>query len=212
MKKLLIIASIFIFTFAIAIGVKADGMQLKSIDTIMAEIRLEQGVQSNKSIDVSKVSQTRLEELGDSVMEKIIGNTAMHDQMDINLGGDGSANLTSVHTRIGYDYLLGNPINMMTFMGGNMMGYNNFNGYGNMTGYNNYNGYGNMMGNFDWGGLIIGFLLFILVIAVVIYAISTFSRPHNVASIDSAMEIAKQRYAKGEITKEEFESIKERLK
>lgn len=200
MKKLIIIASIFIFTFAIAIGVKADGMQLKNIDTIMAEIRLEQGVQSNKSIDVSKVSQTKLEELGDSVMEKIIGNTAMHDQMDINLGGDGSANLTSVHTRIGYDYLKGYPINMMTFMGGNMMGYNNFNGYGNM------------MGNFGWGGLIIGFLLFILVIAVVIYAISSFNRPHNVASIDSAMEIAKQRYAKGEITKEEFESIKERLK
>lgn len=83
MKKLIVIASIFIFTFAIAIGIKADGMQLKSIDAIMAEIRLEQGVQTNKSIDVSKVSQTRLEELGDSVMEKIVGNTAMHDQMDL---------------------------------------------------------------------------------------------------------------------------------
>ena len=80
-----------------------------------------------------------------------------------------------------------------------------------MMGYNNYNGYGNMMGNSGWGGLLIGFLLFILVIAVVVYAIRSFSRPHNVASINSAMEIAKQRYAKGEITKEEFESIKERL-
>ena len=200
MKKLIIMASIFVFTFAIAIGVKADEMKLKSIDTIMVEIRLEQGVQTNKNIDVSKVSQTKLEELGDSVMEKIIGNTAMHDQMDINLGGDGSANLTSVHTRIGYDYLKGYPINMMTFMGGNMMG------------YNNYNGYGNMMGNFGWGGLLIGFLLFILVIAVVVYAISSFNRPHSVSSMNSAMEIAKQRYAKGEITKEEFESIKERLK
>lgn len=200
MKKLIIIASIFVFTFAIAISVKADGMQLKSIDMILGEIRLEQGVQSNDSIDVSKVSQTKLEELGDSVMEKIIGNTAMHDQMDTNLGGDGSLNLTSVHTRIGYDYLKGYPINMMTFMGGNMMGYNNFNGDGNM------------MGNFGWGGLLIGILVFILVIAVVIYAISSFNKPHNVASIDSAMETAKQRYAKGEIAKEEFDSIKERLK
>lgn len=200
MKRLIIMASIFVFAFAIAINVKADEMQLKSIDTIMAEIRLEQGVQANKNIDVSKVSQTKLEELGDSVMEKIIGNTAMHDQMDINLGGDSSANLISVHTRIGYDYLKGYPINMMTFMGGNMMG------------YNSYNGYGNMMGNFGWGGLLIGFLLFILVIAVVVYAIRSFDRPHSVSSINSAMEIAKQRYAKGEITKEEFESIKERLK
>lgn len=81
-----------------------------------------------------------------------------------------------------------------------------------MMGYNNYSGYGNMMGNFGWGGLLIGLLLFIIVIGVVIYAISSFNRPHHVASIDSAMEIAKQRYAKGEITKEEFESIKERLK
>jgi len=167
---------------------------------ILGEIRLEQGVQSNDTIDVSKVSQTKLEELGDSVMEKIIGNTAMHDQMDNNLGGDGSLNLTSVHTRIGYDYLKGYPINMMTFMGGNMMGYNSFNRSENM------------MGNFGGGGLIIGIFLLILVIAVVIYAISSFNKPHNVASIDSAMEIAKLRYAKGEIAKEEFDSIKERLK
>lgn len=124
----------------------------------------------------------------------------MHDQMDINLDGDGSVNLTSVYTRIGYDYLKGYPINMMTFMGGNMMGYNNFNGYGNM------------MGNFGWGGLLIGLLLFILVIAAVVFAISSFNRPHNAASIDPAIEVAKQRFAKGEITKEEYESIKDRLK
>jgi len=200
MKKIVVVLSVFIFTFAIAIGVKADGMALKSIDTIVTEIRTEQGVQNNRSIDVSKVSLTRLEELGDSVMEKVIGNTAMHDQMDINLGGDGSANLTLVHTRIGYDYLMGYPINMRTFMGGSMMG------------YNNVSDYGNMMGNTGWGGLLIGLFLFIIVIAIVIYAIRSFSRPHKVVSIDSAIEIAKRRYANGEISKEEFESLKERLK
>lgn len=201
MKKMLVVVSIFIFTFAIAIGVKADGMQLKSVDTIMAEIRLEQGVQNNKNIDVSKVTQVEMEELGDSVMEEFIGNSAQHDLIDNRLGGDGSANLTAVHTRIGYDYLMGYPISRMSFMGG-----------GGMMGGNYYGPQAASQGDIGWGGIFVGLIVLILAIGGITYLIIAMTRPHGKIPSDPMFEIAKQRYANGEITKEEFEGMKERLK
>lgn len=200
MKKLIIIASVFIFTFAIAIGVKADEMQLKSIETILAEIRLEQGVSNDKSIDVSKVSQARLEELGDSVMEKVIGNSAQHDLIDNRLGGDGSASLSAVHVRIGYDYLMGYPISRMYFMRGGMMNGNYFD-----AGVRPVSDPG-------WIGLLAGFVILLLTISGVTYFVIVLTRPKGNGLQNPALEIAKQRYAKGEITRVEFEEIKERLK
>ena len=44
-------------------------MAPKSIDTIMSEIRLGQGVKSNDKINPEKVSPPKLAELGDSVMQ-----------------------------------------------------------------------------------------------------------------------------------------------
>jgi putative membrane protein len=74
-----------------------------------------------------------------------------------------------------------------------------------------FNGYGMMGGRgswFGWGGLIIGFVFWVLVIifiiAIIRWAVRG-GRHSRWERKDSAIEILKERYAKGEIKKEEFE-------
>lgn len=141
MKKLFAVMVILALSLATLGSVYADGMVLKSVDAVVSEIRIEQGIKATEQINPDKVSQAMLGELGDSVMEAMIGNTAIHDQMDINRGGDGSASLTAMHIKIGYHYL--------TNLQKGISGLNNGQGWGNMMG--NY-AWGNMMGNQNWNG------------------------------------------------------------
>lgn len=184
MKKLVSFAFVLGFLLFTTINARAEGVEFKSVEAIIAEIRKDQNVAITDQIDITKVTSAQLEELGDSVMEKVIGNNSVHERMDIVLGGDGSASLTAVHIRVGYNYLVGIPITMMTFMGaGGMMGgfsYSNqigsYQGFGNMMGgYGYYNqigtlpGYGGMMGGFGWIWMIIGLLGLITFVVVVVY-------------------------------------------
>ena len=69
MRKLLGLGIIMVFVLSSVFSVYADDMVMKSVDTILTEIQQEQGVQSPEQIDANKVSQAKLEELGDSVMK-----------------------------------------------------------------------------------------------------------------------------------------------
>lgn len=77
--------------------------------------------------------------------------------------------------------------------------------YGFMGNY----GYG-MMGS---GGMFLGLIFWIIIIVGVYLLIKYLIEQNKVRSSEekSAMDIAKERYAKGEITEEEFEEIKKRL-
>ncbi|MEK6588229.1 MAG: SHOCT domain-containing protein [Chloroflexota bacterium] len=75
--------------------------------------------------------------------------------------------------------------------------------------------YGN---GFHWGWMLFGGLMMLLfwggLIALAVVIIRAFSRPGSQASgeggprQDSALEILNARYARGEITKEQFDSIR----
>lgn len=212
MKRLMSLIFVMGLLLFSSISVKADNMELKSIDTILAEIRQDQNITSSQPIDLSKVSVERLEALGDSVMEKVIGNSTVHDQMDTALGGDGSLSLARVHIRVGYNYLAGIPITMMSFMGGGMMSYGNR--IGRIATYSQNGtmpGYIGLMSGFGWVWMLIGLLGIVVLIAGLMHL--TTRKPKQYATTpNNSLSILKERYARGEITKEEYTRISETLK
>ena len=75
--------------------------------------------------------------------------------------------------------------------------------YGGMVGPGMMGGYG-MMGGFGWLGMLTMLLFWIGVIALVVWALGNLF-PARQATVDpDALEILKRRYARGEISHEEF--------
>lgn len=69
-----------------------------------------------------------------------------------------------------------------------------------------------MMG-FGYGGMFMGMLLIVILVVAVIYLFVREAGPkadHRL-SAETPLDILKRRYAKGEITKEEFEKMKKEL-
>lgn len=215
MNKLLMIGVMLTIVISATSIAYAAEMELKSVDTILSEIQQEQNVNSADQINPDEVSQAKLEELGDSVMEAMIGNPDTHEQMDIRLGGDGSASLAAFHTRLGYNYLVGYPNGMMSLMTSGMMGSNgsgdgdyDWNG---MMGNNNYRGNNGMMGYVGWGGMLIG-LIGVLVLLAVLFFVVKAVRKQTATPLESPLDVLKKRFASGEITQEEYEKMVEHLR
>ena len=72
---------------------------------------------------------------------------------------------------------------------------------------------GYMLGG-GWLWMVFGFLFFILfwgaVIWLIVWAVKK-ATGHKAATTESALDIAKMRYARGEINKDQFEQIKKDL-
>lgn len=78
-----------------------------------------------------------------------------------------------------------------------------------MDGFINHYGYGMM----EYGGMFFGLLFWIIIIVLAYLLIRWFVEQNKTRRGEekSALDIAKERYAKGEITEEEFEEMKKRL-
>jgi uncharacterized membrane protein len=82
--------------------------------------------------------------------------------------------------------------------------------YGQGYGYSG--GYGNMMGGYGgWIFGLFGLLILVVIVLLVVWAVRSISgSAHHHAPLptaDDACTIAKARYAKGKITKEQYEEI-----
>jgi putative membrane protein len=64
-----------------------------------------------------------------------------------------------------------------------------------------------------WGifGIVMMVVFWIAIIALVVWGIKRFTQETTTSTSNGALDIAKERYAKGEISKEEFEQIKRDL-
>ncbi|MHB1254345.1 MAG: SHOCT domain-containing protein [Candidatus Humimicrobiaceae bacterium] len=82
-------------------------------------------------------------------------------------------------------------------------------------------GWPNMMGGFfggglGWIGMIFGFIFFILVVIGIIFLIVWLVKRSNYPGVENrteskSLEVLKERYAKGEITKDQFDNMKKDL-
>lgn len=172
MRKMLTLGIITMMIVSVfAFSAFAQEMGPMDVNDVLAQIRQQQGIGTADKIDVKKVSAGDLETLGDAVMELMIGNNALHEQMDKNLGGDGSANLTAFHTRLGYNYLSGYPNGMLNLMTGGMMGVFN-------EGMMGYFRTGGMMGSFGWGGLLFYLLFLVAIVVIIVLAVKLSRKPH----------------------------------
>ncbi|MEW6748950.1 MAG: SHOCT domain-containing protein [Candidatus Micrarchaeota archaeon] len=168
-------------------------------------------IDSNVSCD--KLDDTQLELIGDYYMEQMHPGEA-HETMDRMMGGEGSASLKQAHIQMALVLYCGETnttptyggmMGMMPFMsrsglGGGMMGYP----YGGMMG-------DGVMGYYSWGW-IVGLVFWVLVfVAIVLLIYWLYRSIRGGAPARSALEILKQRYARGEITKKQFEEMRKDL-
>ena len=82
-------------------------------------------------------------------------------------------------------------------------------------------GWPNMMGGFyggglGWIGMVFGFIFFILVVIGIIFLIVWLVKRSNNPGVENrtdskSLEVLKERYAKGEITKDQFDNMRKDL-
>ncbi|MDI6797042.1 MAG: SHOCT domain-containing protein [Desulfatibacillaceae bacterium] len=88
-----------------------------------------------------------------------------------------------------------------------------FSGCTRRPGYQSIGGWDHMMGYGGYGGMLMWLILIIFAGVIIYFVVSQSKRTDN--SIDSRgespSEILKKRYAKGEISKEEFDRIKSEI-
>lgn len=213
MKKHIIIPIIITF-FALSFVIYAhsdveEEMHGKPLEIVLQEIRENQGIAENERIDPDKVSDEQLEELGEAVMSVMHPDPKEHEWMDDMMGGEGSSTLSAMHKMMGYNYLRDSYGGMMGqgMMGPGMMGPGMM-GRGMMG--QGIMGRGVM--DFGYGGIFM-WVLFLILIAVVIYLVikATKIKGFVASTAETPLAILKKRYAKGEITKQEFERMKKDL-
>jgi len=137
---LVVAGAVMAVSFAVLGDVTGDHHD-ETIESVLEDIRREQGVDENAAIDPDRVGERNLERLGEAVMSVMHPDPRQHELMDEMMGGEGSESLAYMHQRMGYRYLAG-----LTERGawGGMMG-----GPGMMGGYG-WGGHG-MMGGYGGG-------------------------------------------------------------
>jgi putative membrane protein len=212
-KRLIFVVLMMLLIGCLPVSAVETGKEVsksKSPDQELQEIMKSQGVTDMKSIDCSKVTDKQLEGLGNAVMGVMHPDPTEHEFMDRMMGGEGSQTLKSMHRMMGARYLGcykgdGSYGMMSPFWGGRGWDgddYYNYNRRWHMPMMYGYGPYGMMGGFFMW-------ILFLLLLGLVVYFVVRLAKPAGTG--ETPLDILKKRYAKGEITKEDFEEKKKDL-
>ncbi len=184
----------------------------------------ENEIEEGRTLIESKVScdtltDEQLELIGEYYMEQMHPGEE-HESMDKMMGGEGSESLRSMHIQMGKSMYCGEGMmhGGMMMMGRGMMDYEGMMSNKDYS-YKNYGGWTNMMGRNMWPfsvfGTGFGFIFMILfwglVIWLIVWIITQLTKTKKAEKTESATEILKKRYAKGEISKKQFEDMKKEL-
>ena len=217
MNKMKFFALVFAMAVLFPVNVFAgEGGHGMNVDEVLGKIMQNQEITKLGDIDCESVSEENFEKLGEAVMSVMHPDPEQHDLMDRMMGGEGSKQLEAMHTYMGKKYLNcgGEGMNMMGGMMGSGMMNNGFspqksNGFmnGSMSGFGMMSGSPFMGGFFGYAFMI---LFWVFVIIGIVWLIrSVMSGNGGTSEITPrALDTLKNRYAKGEITKEEFDRIK----
>ena len=202
------------------------------VSDVLNRIAATQDVSDVRDIVCENVSDNDLEMLGDALMGKMLDEEAVHENMDEMMGGEGSKTLYTMHENMGRMYLdcndsgfgsgfmMGDGM-MLGMMEGNVANSQGF-GANKLPATANDNMFGSMMGSnamladLSLFGDVFMFLFWILVIIGVVFLIQKLNRhdekQYSNREVDNgAFNILKERYARGEIEKKEFEEMKKDL-
>src|SRR3989344_108701 len=197
------------------------GILLISIVLMAALATADESVEEGKKLVESKINCNELNDeqlnaIGDYYIEQMHPGES-HELMDKMMGGEGSITLKQMHTNMakrlycneniqGYGMMSsGMMMPMMQMMGGGMMGGNMMNmmgSNGGVRGYSNMMGYPTSYGFGYW--YILWYVFWITVIVLVIWLVYKYAMQKD----DDALSIIQKRYAKGEISKKEYEDMK----
>jgi len=211
----LVLPALLIWCSSLSVAVAAnEGRGAQALEQAFQEIMKSQGVSDVKSIDCSKVTQMQMEDLGEAFMDVMHPDPSEHAFVERMMGGETSPMLTAMKRLMGGRYL-GCYTGDAPFLG--MAGP----AYGR-SGYPD-DRYGRawphmpmMYGNGPWGmmggyGGWIMWILFLVILAFVVYLVMRWARPEGTHGAETPLDILKKRYAKGEITHDEFEEKKKIL-
>ena len=175
---------------------------LLSIAVITAQENHENQIEEGKALVESKIScdaltNEQLEAIGDYYMEQMHPGEA-HELMDNMMGGEGSASLKQVHINMAKRLYCNEDL----YLGYGMMNFGGMMGGGMMIplSYKSNNSYWNF-----WIGLLLA-----AVILLLIWFVYTFATKRKVP-VDTPMRILQKRFAKGEITRKQYEEMKNNL-
>jgi uncharacterized membrane protein len=193
------------------------------LDSALNDILKSQEVTEKSQINCEKVTDEQWENLGEGLMAVMHPDEKEHELMDQMMGGEGSESLAAMHIMMGKRYLgcISGTANtmgsgMMGMMGSGMMGNWSNPQLSNLFKSNNM--IGNMMTNFGYGGwfgwifmLLFWILIIVGIVALIKWLINQGKGQIKDDKSDSAIQVLKERYAKGEIDKKEFEEKKRDL-
>lgn len=162
-----------------------------------------------QKIPYNQLTDDQFEILGDYFMELMLEED--HEYMDEMMGGEGSESLRITHINMGkrfYNQYLQTGILPTRGMGPSMMG---------SSGMMGTNDWEHMMypgdGHFFWGFGLIGFGVIVIVailLITLVFLLAQKKEPEKEME-DNTIKLLKERYAKGEITKAEFDKTRKDL-
>ena len=157
-----------------------------------------------------KLSNEQLELIGDYYMEQMHPGEA-HEMMDKMMGGEGSENLRQMHIMMSKRLYCNEETGGM-MNSGSMMGMMNLMGSGGMMNMMDGNIMGGgMMGTNAWWFFGIIWLLFWIAVLTAIIMLIIWLYKKLISENSSSLDVLKKRYAKGELTKKEYESMKKEI-